>query len=55
MRLRIILAALTVLFLFVAYFFISHAYIFLRLTTALGFIFVVFLLILVVALFGRLR
>jgi hypothetical protein len=55
MKFKLILGAFAVLFLFVAYFFISHAYVFLRLTTVLGFMFVALLLALVVALFGRIK
>ena len=55
MRLKLFLGLFAALFLFIAYFFISHAYVFVRLTTALGFAVLVVLLALVVALFGRLK
>ncbi len=55
MRLRLYLGFFTALFLLVAYFFISHAYVFVRLTTALTFMAIVFLLAIAVAFLGRLR
>jgi len=42
MTFRFCMIALIALFLFMAYFLISHAYVFMRLGTALGFIAVVF-------------
>ena len=55
MKFRLILGLFAALFLFVMYFFITHAYVFMRLTTVMGFMGVVFLLILVVYLFGRIK
>jgi hypothetical protein len=55
MKLKLILGAFVAIFLFAAYFFISHAYVIMRLTTVLGFVFLALLLALVVALFGRLK
>jgi hypothetical protein len=43
------------IFLYVCYFFITHAYVFMRLTSVLGFMGIVFLLCLIVFLFGRIK
>jgi hypothetical protein len=54
MKFKLYLGLFVVLFLFVAYFFISHAYVFMRLTTVLGFMaIVVALLVALVALGSR--
>ena len=55
MKFRLILGLFAALFLFVMYFFISHAYVFVRLTAVMGFMGIVFLLALVVFLFGRIK
>lgn len=53
MKFKIYLGLFAALFLFVAYFFISHAYVFLRLTTVLGFMAVVCALLVLVVALGR--
>ena len=56
MKFRLILGLFAVLFLYVGWFFISHAYVFMRLTSVLGFMGIVcVLLVLVVAFFGRIK
>jgi hypothetical protein len=56
MKLRLLLGLMAVIFLFVVYFFVSHAFVFIRLTTALGFFAAVFVVLaLAVAFFGRLK
>jgi len=54
MRFRLALIAAVALFLTLAFFFVSHAYVFLRLTTVLGFMGIVALLIFVILAAGRL-
>ena len=55
-RFKVFLAIFAALFLFVAYFFISHAYVFIRLTSVLGFFGIItIVLALVVAFFGRIK
>jgi hypothetical protein len=55
MKFKFYLGLLAAVFLFVGYFFVSHAYVFLRLTTVLGFMAVVFLLLAVVYFAGRIE
>ena len=55
MKFKLFLGLFAVLFVMVAWFFISHAYVFMRLTSVLGFAFVACFLFVVVALWGRLR
>jgi hypothetical protein len=52
MRLKIYLALIAAGFLFIAYWFIMHSYVFVKLSAVLGFIFIVALLAVAVALFG---
>jgi hypothetical protein len=53
MKLKLYLGVFAAIFLFVMYFFISHAYVFVRLTTVMGFMLLVAFLVAVVAYFGR--
>jgi hypothetical protein len=55
MRLKLILGLFAALFLFVVYFFISHAYVFMRLTSVLGFMALVFALMVAVFFAGRIK
>ena len=54
MKLKLYAVMGLALFLFVAYFFISHAYVFMRLTTVFGFMAFVALAVIVIAVLGRL-
>jgi len=53
MRFYLILFA--VIFLFIAYFFISHAYVFMRLTTVLGFMGFITLLLFAIVALGKMK
>jgi len=53
MRLKIYLALIAAAFLYIAYWFIMHSYVFVKLSAVLGFITIAALLAVVVVLFGR--
>jgi len=53
MRLRIYLALIAAGFLFVAYWFIMHSYVFVKLSAVLGFLLILALCVVVVTLLGR--
>jgi hypothetical protein len=55
MKVKIYLSLILAGFLFIAYWFIAHSYVFVRLTAVLGFLAVLALVAGIVVLFGRLK